>query len=191
MRNRVARAAVAALAAVAVAGCIDVNFEVTKDVVPDGASAGPFVVNISCVPNQDLVQPPIDQGTEIPPAGTETGESQADAVYGIEQTDDIEFTGESTEVSEDFDDNMTCTITEPERAGALVTTFACTGVEPPEFADAVECTNIPEGLLIVIDDVEEGPGTPDITISILVTNDFTPPAAPTVDPVVVAPTFTG
>jgi hypothetical protein len=181
MRRRKLVPLFVAAAALIAAGCENFHFNVTKQVVPEGASQGPFTVHISCVPLPDSFE---GGGTQTPPADTTTDttpEATGVAAYGPPpQEEDISFNGPGKTLSlTDFDEESTCTITEPVTAGALSVTIACGAITPPAPPAAVTCTPIANGLTVVVGELDE-----DSTIDILVTNRFP-------DPIVVAPTFTG
>jgi uncharacterized protein DUF5979 len=117
---------------------------------------------------------------------------------------DITFNGQGTK-SETFTVLFptTCKVTEPESAGAVTVTFTCDSIQPDN--KGVTCTKTANGLEIV------SPSTlsDDVTVTVSVTNDFTPPPTPTPPqpapeaapapaaeapapaPVVAAATFTG
>jgi hypothetical protein len=152
------------------AGCVE--FTGSK-VVTGGESEGPFTVRIACV-NE-----------------------------GVPTSQDLTFTGEGTATTLPFlllaGPNATCTITEPETAGATSVTFECgeivitpidlfdgtvgaggpgasvSGNGPPE---EVTCTETANGLQVDI----ALAGIAEVDVSFTVTNDFTPVTPPTTTP---------
>ena len=198
MPRRLAPVGIAAAAALIAAGCA--TFNVTKQVVPEGASNGPFRVHIDCQPTTQVIPPggeaPSDQQSQQPGSTkSESGsESESpDLTPGVDAqlNEDIIFNGPGTQLSDDYFEHSTCVITEPESAGAITVTFACTGVTPPSLASEVTCTNIPGGLQIVIGEIGDDPFIDNVLIDVLVTNDFTVPAAEPAAVLVVGPSFTG
>lgn len=178
--RRFALLGIAACAALVAAGCV--NFNVTKQVVPEGASNGPFRVHVDCQPEVPVAAEPSDEDA----VESESPDLTPPEGVSAQVFDDAVFNGPGSVLLEDFEEHSVCTITEPESAGALTVTFACTGVTPPSLATEVTCTNIPGGLQVVIGEIGVTP-LDFVTIEILVINDFTPPA----DPIEAAPTFTG
>jgi hypothetical protein len=174
------------------AGCVE--FTGSK-VITGGESEGPFTVRIACV-NE-----------------------------GVPTSQDLTLTGEGTATTLPFlllaGPNATCTITEPETAGATNVTFECgeigithldmfggVGAGGPGMvvsgngpAEEATCTETADGLQVDI----ALAGIAEVDVSFTVTNDFTPVTPPTTTPpttidpgaaqaaapVTAAPTFTG
>ena len=164
--------AVAVAGALLTAGCID--FSVTKKTT-GGKSSGPFKVRIVCTrPNEEPL------------------------------TTDVTFNGPGTKKTDQilFPEGGTCTITEPESAGATSVTLKCDSISPDNLG--ITCTEKGNALEVKVpDDLKV---MDQATVSLSVTNDFTPPpteppttaaapitaAAPAAAPAVAAgPTFTG
>lgn len=156
------------------AGCVE--FTGSK-VITGGESEGPFTVRIACV-NE-----------------------------GVPTSQDLTFTGEGTQTTEPFlllaGPEATCTITEPETAGATSVTFECGEIEinPIDIFDGgvdaggpgmlvsgngqpeeVTCTETADGLQIDI--ALAGPA--EVDVSFTVTNDFTPVTTPPTTPPITA-----
>jgi hypothetical protein len=154
------------------AGCVE--FTGSK-VITGGESEGPFTVRIACV-NE-----------------------------GVPTSQDLTFTGEGTATTLPFlllaGPNATCTITEPETAGATSVTFECgeivitpidgmeliggvgaggpgTSVSGNGPAEEVTCTETADGLQVDI----ALAGIAEVDVSFTVTNDFTPVTPPTTTP---------
>jgi len=95
----------------------------------------------------------------------------------ITPTQDLTFMGADTKTTPEslfLPGGGTCTVTEPESAGATSVTFTCGSINPSNLG--VTCTQTANGLEIVVpDDVPPGET---VTASVTVTNDFTPPPTP-------------
>jgi hypothetical protein len=120
------------------------DVEVTKKVT-GGSSSGPFTVRVSCTEDSTTT------------------------------TEDLTFTGDDTQTTPTFvlPDGATCTVTEPESAGATSVTFTCDSINPSDLG--VTCTPTANGLEIVVPDLDLGD---EVVVAVTVTNDFTPPPTP-------------